>query len=957
MKKIFGLVFALILSLALFGCGTKVTSVTVDETSIPNGKEVGEFNITDIIINIEYSDGSKEALNLTEEMVVEGLDLLQKGGTHVIKAMYQKKEFTFSVTIADSVNAVIQAINDLSGNVTEADFEKIATVRALYDALSEENKAKITNYKRLNDIESVARVLKAKSLIDKIPSEITEADFELIEKAQEAYEQLVGSEINNVSTHLSKLETALLKMEEVKLAGGKDINFDINGGFWIGDYKNEFEVDANFTVKAYNSSAGATWGEKIVLATYGNPSAAGLYWDRIYFKYDKTIEEYVVVGKLTSGGKWEDEAPEYEYSIGYNTTNKESAEIQNAYKAAFSEIKVGDILSITGINLKTVKAGACTAKFAVYHVETLQANVVKHLDLSDKLPTVKGQQLMFTGWYTNPECDGEPVSKISSKYDTLYAGWEEKVKIETIEVTNKVDEILRYATLDLTWKISPSDASVQTVKFISSDEAILKISSKGVISALKEGKVTVKVVSTINANVYDEFEVDVYTPGRIEVLYKTSSVVEVGKTIHLEAEYAGRVEGTITWASDNEQVASVNNNGVVTGVKAGTATIIVKCDTVEVEIGITVVDSIASLDPAIQYLISTTQFNPLNFTAVSYGSPSASGPETSTNPYYNDILGSINLVLFEEFAPVEMIIPETNGNRPGLIKEKHYIVVHDTGTYTSALAYNFANNMHSASSDTSWHYTVGNDGVFHTVPDNESAYHAGDGSREYALENSGVKVTVPASEAVISINSQGNYTINGQDTNLRPYTDAAGTVKDTTNYDPSVINSQGIRCVEKDGYYYLGKTWFSKDYGYIGNFGGNRNGIGIESSVSLGTDYYYTWQKLAKLVANLMLQNDLTINDVKGHHFFSGKPCPQVILWNDSWDHFIELVKAEYEMITTFKDYKVTLSYDASDLMDSNGRLNRTNGSSNITYTITVTKNGVSNSITLSSMVPGLYTL
>ena len=106
-----------------------------------------------------------------------------------------------------------------------------------------------------------------------------------------------------------------------------------------------------------------------------------------------------------------------------------------------------------------------------------------------------------------------------------------------------------------------------------------------------------------------------------------------------------------------------------------------------------------------------------------------------------------------------------------------------------------------------------------------------------------------------------------------------------------------------------------------------------------------------------MLQNNLTINEVKGHHFFSGKPCPQVILWNDSWDHFIELVKAEYEMITTFKDYKVTLSYDASDLIDSNGRLNRTNGSNNITYTITVSKNGVSKSITFSSMVPGLYTL
>ena len=62
MKKIFGLVFTLILSLALFGCGTKVTSVTVDETSIPNGKEVGEFNITDIIINMSIQMDQKKHL-------------------------------------------------------------------------------------------------------------------------------------------------------------------------------------------------------------------------------------------------------------------------------------------------------------------------------------------------------------------------------------------------------------------------------------------------------------------------------------------------------------------------------------------------------------------------------------------------------------------------------------------------------------------------------------------------------------------------------------------------------------------------------------------------------------------------------------------------------------------------------------------------------------------------------
>lgn len=955
MKKMLGLVFMIILAFVFVGCGAKVESISVDQASIPVGKEVSEFNLADIKLNVNYSDGNVTVVSLTEEMLGDTAKLLKTAGTHEIKVVYEKKETTFVITLSDCLNEVITAINNLPSNLTAGDFNKVANVRAMYEALSEEKKALVTNLQRLLDLESAARVLKAKVLIEQIPSEITENDFELIIAAKEAYDALINNEVNNISTY-NKLEAAIEAMEQIQLAAGLDIAFDMNGQFWTGDYKDNFEAAATFTVKAYNSNAGATWGEKIILAKKGNGSAAGLYWDRIYFKYDTNIEEYIVVGKLSSGGKFE-ETPEYEYSIGYNSGNKEEAAIQKAYKDAFAIVEVGDILKITGIDLKKAKSGSVNASFDVYHQETLKENVSIHVNLGDEFPVVKSQQLEFTGWYTDSKCTGEPVTEIAVGMEKLYAGWEEKVKIEKIEVSNEINEILRYETYNLTWKITPSDASVQTVNFISSNEEILKINSKGVVSALKEGTVTVKVVSTINESVYDEFEVCVYTPGRIEVVYKTSSVVEVGSQIHLEAEYAGRVEGNITWASKEEGIATVNSNGIVTGVSAGNTTIVVKCDTVEVEIGVTVVNKINELDPLIQYLISTTQFNPQSFTATSYGSPHSKGPELSSNPYYADILGSINLVLFEKFETVEMIAPASNSNRPGLITTKHYIVVHDTGTYTTATGRNFANNVVSTTGTTSWHYTVAPDGIYHTIPDNENAYHAGDSGRAYELEYSGVVATTSAEEAVISINANGYYTINGQDTTLRPYSDVAGTQLDMTNYPASKINSQGIRCVVKDGYYYLGKTWYSSSYDFIGNFGGNMNGIGIESSVSIGTDYYYTWQKLAKLVANLMLQNNLTINDVKGHHFFSGKPCPQVILWNDKWDHFIELVKAEYEMITTFKDYTVTLTYDNKTLMDSNGRLNRQNASNNITYTLTVTKNGQSQSITLSSMVPGLYTM
>ena len=49
-----------------------------------------------------------------------------------------------------------------------------------------------------------------------------------------------------------------------------------------------------------------------------------------------------------------------------------------------------------------------------------------------------------------------------------------------------------------------------------------------------------------------------------------------GKKVTISAKATPK--GTITFASSNKKVATVNKQGVVTGVKSGTATITVKCN-------------------------------------------------------------------------------------------------------------------------------------------------------------------------------------------------------------------------------------------------------------------------------------------------------------------------------------------------------------------------------------------
>lgn len=59
---------------------------------------------------------------------------------------------------------------------------------------------------------------------------------------------------------------------------------------------------------------------------------------------------------------------------------------------------------------------------------------------------------------------------------------------------------------------------------------------------------------------------------------------------------------------------------------------------------------------------------------------------------------------------------------------------------------------------------------------------------------------------------------------------------------------------------------------------GNKYGIGIELCVNQDGDFQKTFKNASKLVAYLLNEYNLTINDIKTHNDFSGKDCPHLIL-------------------------------------------------------------------------------
>ncbi len=314
------------------------------------------------------------------------------------------------------------------------------------------------------------------------------------------------------------------------------------------------------------------------------------------------------------------------------------------------------------------------------------------------------------------------------------------------------------------------------------------------------------------------------------------------------------------------------------------------------------------------------------------------------------LISPITPYLFEDLIITEHIAREKNENRDLRIKPKVYITIHDTGD---------TGEKHNAKfwSDTvykemwvdskepykaSFQYVVGNDGIYHNIPDNEVAYHAGDTTQfDYNLYNSGVKIS---DKFELGIDSESYYTINGQRTLVKaPMFEKeidGQLVKRVCTVDD--INDQGICIAVDDEYFYIGETYFNKTYEKIANRGGNNNSIGIETCVNKGSTIILSFMRCAKLVAKLLEENQLEIYDIKQHHYFSGKNCPQTLRENDLWEYFLHLVEVEQEVRNFINEgYQIKL-IPHSEYLDSNGILNKVPKSvKGIEYTIETTKDGV----------------
>ncbi|MDO9628845.1 MAG: Ig-like domain-containing protein [Acholeplasmataceae bacterium] len=462
----------------------------------------------------------------------------------------------------------------------------------------------------------------------------------------------------------------------------------------------------------------------------------------------------------------------------------------------------------------------------------------------------------------------------------------------TFIITNPISEIILGDNHTFTYEILPMELVTDRVRWITGDPGIMLVNTvSGLLSPQKSGVVTLTLRSTVDININVTITITVTTTPGIELKpsYETNDLI-VGDTLTLTASpYPFNISNAeVEFVSSNQLIATINEVGLVTTLAAGEVTFTASLkDDPSVQTSYTMSIYSALDNNNLLDLLTTYQ--------VAYSNERQWLQYGVTFNYTEIRYDSVSKYLFQNIdVNLSKMLPISSGIRPGILKPAHpdgittynpqnvyWVVVHETAnTSPGAGALSHANYLWNAAQagtvlNVSWHYTNDARVTYQHVPENEIAYHAGDGS------------SLPGTSLT-----------------------------------------------------YLG--------------GGNRNGIGIEMSVAQDEDMYLTFQRTAKLSADILFRYNLPRSHIKFHQDFSGKWCPQGMLRGGMVPTFQAMADAEFAVRHAQGDRTILFESNNPEYVDQTGRvIQMPDRPMTVSYTITVTDGGISTSRTFFTYLPG----
>ena len=320
-----------------------------------------------------------------------------------------------------------------------------------------------------------------------------------------------------------------------------------------------------------------------------NRSATSLY---------KTISKTRLYVNGTSKSNEESSSAVGNTWIGFGWTNTSSITSKNLYDGgAYQTVK----LTYQGL-LKTtqyIKRLYITVDWSAIYATAVSIGSNRSIYIGDTVtlsPTYTPSEISYPGvTYTSSNTSVATVS--SSGVVTGVAKGTTTITATTTDGSNKTASITvtvkkavtgvslnkssttldENATETLTATVSPTDASVKTVTWSSSNTSVATVSSSGVVTAKSKGTCTITATSTDDSSKKATCSVTVLR--RVTGMYVSSNnvSVEVGKTtsITVHTVPSDASDTSFTISSADSTIATMNSSGVISGIKKGQTTITV----------------------------------------------------------------------------------------------------------------------------------------------------------------------------------------------------------------------------------------------------------------------------------------------------------------------------------------------------------------------------------------------
>ena len=147
--------------------------------------------------------------------------------------------------------------------------------------------------------------------------------------------------------------------------------------------------------------------------------------------------------------------------------------------------------------------------------------------------------------------------------------------VTKITLSKTSASILKGKTVTLKATAAPASANNKAVTWTTSNKKVATVTSKGVVKGIAKGTATITATAKDGSGVKATCKITVKQPVTSLKMNKTKLTVKAGKTAALKVTVApsNANDKSLRWTSSNQKIATVTQNGVVKGVRRGTATI------------------------------------------------------------------------------------------------------------------------------------------------------------------------------------------------------------------------------------------------------------------------------------------------------------------------------------------------------------------------------------------------